>query len=236
MVSFTRSRGRGRGRQARKRNGTRRMRGKKAVAHLSKPVTRAIRNIAYKTQETKYVSYEINDGYIYGALNKTNGSSASGQFSDRFQDIIPPVSQGSGSSFTRMGNKITVVKAVATVQYYFNGIGVKSPVQDASAVVQSGLYEVRQFVVTAKAIRGAAQWEALDGAKYQSYMGNALETGLGYSVAPNSAYPQNFNYPLANENFTPHAGNKKFIMGKNAGLITQGAFDPLTNTRAVNTI
>ena len=187
----------------------------------------AIQRVLKKTAETKYVAYEIADGYVMGNLI--------GDLPNRrLQNIIPPLSQSATTTnaHTRMGNSIQPVKLLVTIQYFFQGDGLAGG-QDVNAVNKAGLYEVRQFSVAPKSIRSGTQWT---NAIAQSLQAKLLEVGDGTTVAPYSATTQNILYPVSNENFTNLRGNKKFIMGKNTGAMIGGSDYPLATARAQNTI
>ena len=184
----------------------------------------AVQRILKSATETKYVAFDIADGYVMGNL-----------IGDlpfrRLQNIIPPVSPGD-RAHNRIGNTIAPSKLVVTIQYFFQGDGLEGG-QDQAGVNKAGLYEVRQFSVSPKSIKSNASWTNL---KAQELQAKLLEVGDGTTTVPYSATSQNILYPISNENFTALKGNKKFIMGKNAGVILKGEDTPLTTARAQNTI
>ena len=184
----------------------------------------AVQRILKSATETKYVAYEIADGYVMGNL-----------IGDlpyrRLQNIIPPVGLGN-SAHNRIGNAIQPSKLVVTIQYFFQGDGLEGG-QDQAGVNKAGLYEVRQFSVQPKSLKSSNQWTPT---KAQELQAKLLEVGDGTTTVPYSATSQNILYPISNENFTALKGNKKFIMGKNAGVILTGESTPLTTARAQNTI
>lgn len=195
------------------------------VARVSKPLARAIRKVVNSQAETKYVAREVNDGYIVGNL-------IGDQPYRRLQTVLPQITQGT-SAQSRIGNVIKPIKLSVTVQYFFQGNGLEGS-QDTNSVINSGLFEVRQFSVQPRLYRSAATWTPAVAAVEQTKL---LEKGDGTTVVPYSASATNVLYPVSNENFITLAGNKRIMLGKNAGLIQQSADKyPLTNIRAQDTI
>ena len=134
--------------------------------------------------------------------------------------VIPSLGQGVGPN-NRIGNSINPVKLKVTVDYYFhrNGTlegGVAN--QTENAVVLAGLYKVRQFSVTSKSIRGCSAWVDSTSAQKIAQQGRLLEVGDSTVTAPNSVSYHNFDYPISDENWTKHKGNRTFFMGKQAGV------------------
>lgn len=203
---------------------------------------KTIQKVLNKNLETKYVALELNSGYVYGNISGGFGTGGNTAAGNRMRNIIPTVPQTVGgaasvSAHTRVGNRISPVKMVTTIQYYFNGTGTIDQA-DLSGVESAGLYEVRQVVATPKAFRSNNGFDQLSVTDESGFLAKLLEVGNGTTSSANSAYPMNLNYPISNENWTAHTGNKKFIMGKNGGTFPKDGPNnyPLTNVRAVNTI
>lgn len=121
------------------------------------------------------------------------------------------------SAHTRIGNRISPVKMITTVQYYFQYGGLQGT-QDLSGVNLNGCYEVRQVCVAPREIGSFSAYDSLSQTAKSNLQAKLLEVGDGTTVAANSQFPMNLNYPISNENFTALSGNKKFIMEKNSGL------------------
>lgn len=177
-----------------------------------------------KELETKYVAYTWSDRYIPGSLPGDN-------LTRRLFTVLPPLTVGPASN-QRIGNSIHPVKLRVTAQYFFNGDGVQGG-QDINGVGKSGLYEVRQFCLTSKDIKANRAWTSTVATDRQPRM---LEVGDGTTINPDSASAWNMTYKISDENFTPIKGCKRFIMGKNAGVINGGSLDPLTTARAQDTL
>lgn len=197
------------------------------MTHKAKPtrvLKQAITRVLNAKTETKYTAMSITNGYILGNLI----GDASWR---RLLTVLPPVGQGVTAQ-SRVGNQITPIKLRVTVQYFFQGNG-KQDTQALGAVTASGLYEVRQFSVSPKGIKDANQYTNAVAAALQPKL---LEVGDGTTASPYTAEGINMLYKISDENWTVNKGNKRFIMGKNNGLINQSAYDPLTTARAQNTV
>lgn len=174
--------------------------------------------------ETKYVATEIKDGYIVGNL-------IGDQPFRRLQTVLPAIAQGTTAQ-TRIGNSITPIKLKVTVQYYFSGNGLEGS-QTTNSVINSGLFEVRQFSVQPKIYKSAAAWTPAVAAVEQTKL---LEVGNGTTTVPYSATATNVLYPISDENFTTLKGNKRIMLGKNHGMIQQSDSFPITNIRSQDTL
>jgi len=216
-----------------------RRRGVKKTGKRTNRLKKTIQKVLNKNLETKYRAIELNDGYVYGNIEGSYGAGGNPAAGNQLFNIIPTINQGNPTATVtahgRVGNRINPIRMVTTIQYYFQGNGLVST-QDLSGVALSGLYEVRQFVATPKSFKSSLAFDGLASTRQADVLGRLLEVGNGTSVPANSAYPMNLNYPISNENWSVHSGNKKFIMGKNSGLMNSGGYNPLTTARAVNTI
>jgi len=206
-------------------------------------LVKTIKRVLNKSLETKYIATELNSGYVYGNIGETYGAAGNAAAGNYFFNILPRVPQsGSGgftdtSAHTRIGNRITPVKMVTTIQFYFQGNGLQSG-QDLSGVIQSGLYEVRSISATPKAFKSYNAWRDTGTNNRADVLGKLLEIGDGSTATANSANPNNLIYPISNENWNKHH-DKHFIMGKNSGQMNGWYANynaPLTTARAQNTI
>lgn len=204
---------------------------------------RAITKILNKKLETKYIATELNSGYVYGNISESYGAAGNPAAGNFLFNLIPRITQsGSGanletSAHTRIGNRISPVKMVTTIQFYFQGNGLQSS-QDLSGVALSGLYEVRSLAATPKEFKSYNSWRDTGTNNRAGVLAKLLEVGDGTTTAANSANPNNLIYPVSNENWSKHH-DKHFIMGKNSGQMNNyyGNYNnPLTTARAQNTI
>ena len=214
---------------------------KKAVKKTA--LKRTINKILNKKLETKYIALELNSGYVYGNISETYASAGNTAQGNFMFNLIPRIAQsGSGtfpdtSAHTRIGNRISPVKMITTVQFYFQGNGLQSG-QDLSGVQLSGLYEVRSISATPKEFKSYNSWRDTGSNNRQGVLSRMLEVGDGTTVKPDSANPTNLIYPVSNENWVKQH-DKHFIMGKNSGQMNNyfaNYNSPLTTARAQNTI
>ena len=222
--------------RARRPRSTRKMfRGKSKLA-------RQIQAIIARNEETKYIAFDSNDHYVFGNLDiNGDGTTLGGNLNDKRLYLgLPALAQGV-SAHQRIGNSVRPVKCVVTVQYYFQQAPQSSPATVAGAN-RPALVEVRQLSVKPKSIKRWLEYNSTTTAAVNGYkylLPKLLEVGDGTTTAANSANPLNMLYPISNEIWTRCAGNKKFIMGKNGGLLNAllaDPSDPLAAARTQNTV
>lgn len=206
---------------------------KKVSARFAKKVRKVIK----AESETKYVAENlVVDGYV---IDNIQGQSSQ----RRLISLLPAISQGTARN-NRIGNKIQPIKMTCTAQYYFHtdpytspsdisGVTVGPPNQTNRSVIASGIYEVRQVCVQPKFSKSSQDWLLNNGSDIH---GKLLDSGTGTLVPANSADPQNLNYPIFKDEFTPTKGNKKFMLAKNNGMVFGSTDYPLADMRAQNTI